>query len=69
MLHAANGPGVSRAQHSAKAIQEITRGVNDELSVTPDGKTLVFTRLSVQAPNEVYKMASGQQEGWTDSAT
>jgi dipeptidyl aminopeptidase/acylaminoacyl peptidase len=26
------------------------------LSFTPDGKTLVFSRLSAQAPNEVYKM-------------
>jgi dipeptidyl aminopeptidase/acylaminoacyl peptidase len=51
----ANAP-VSAAQIRANAIHEITRGVNDELSVTPDGKTLVFTRLSVQAPNEVYKM-------------
>ncbi len=41
---------------SSHAIQEITRGVNDDLSVTPDGKTLVFTRLSAQAPNEIYKM-------------
>ncbi len=52
---AANAP-VSAARIRANAIQEITRGVNDELSVTPDGKTLVFSRLSVQAPNEVYKM-------------
>lgn len=52
---AANAP-VSAARIRANAIQEITRGVNDELSVTPDGKTLVFTRLSVQAPTEVYKM-------------
>ena len=52
---AANAP-VSAAHIRANAIQEITRGVNDELSVTPDGKTLVFSRLSVQAPNEVYKM-------------
>lgn len=37
-------------------VQEITRGVNDELSFTPDGQTLIFTRLSVQAPSEVYKM-------------
>jgi dipeptidyl aminopeptidase/acylaminoacyl peptidase len=37
-------------------VGEITRGVNDELSFTPDGKTLVFTRLSAQAPSEVYKM-------------
>jgi dipeptidyl aminopeptidase/acylaminoacyl peptidase len=52
---AANAP-VSAAGIRANAIKEITRGVNDELSVTADGKTLVFTRLSVQAPNEVYKM-------------
>jgi dipeptidyl aminopeptidase/acylaminoacyl peptidase len=52
---AANAP-VSAARIRSNAIQEITRGVNDELSVTSDGKTLVFTRLSAQAPNEVYKM-------------
>ena len=52
---AANAP-VSAARIRSNAIQEITRGVNDEVSVTPDGKTLVFTRLSTQAPNEVYKM-------------
>jgi dipeptidyl aminopeptidase/acylaminoacyl peptidase len=52
---AANAP-VSAAGIRANAIQEITRGVNDDLSLTPDGKTLVFTRLSVQAPSEVYKM-------------
>jgi dipeptidyl aminopeptidase/acylaminoacyl peptidase len=52
---AAHAP-VSAARIRANAIQEVARGVNDELSVTPDGKTLVFSRLSVQAPNEVYKM-------------
>jgi dipeptidyl aminopeptidase/acylaminoacyl peptidase len=52
---AAHAP-VSAARIRANAIQEITRGVNDELSVTPDGKMLVFSRLSTQAPNEVYKM-------------
>jgi dipeptidyl aminopeptidase/acylaminoacyl peptidase len=54
-IAAANAP-VSTVGIRAHAIQEITRGVNDELSVTADGKALVFTRLSVQAPNEVYKM-------------
>src|SRR5712671_5926784 len=43
-------------------VKEITRGVNDELSVTPDGKTLVFTRLSAQAPNEVYKLEIGSKQ-------
>jgi dipeptidyl aminopeptidase/acylaminoacyl peptidase len=36
-------------------VQEIARGANDELQVSSDGKTLVFTRMSVQAPNEIYK--------------
>ncbi|HXA85742.1 MAG TPA: S9 family peptidase, partial [Candidatus Dormibacteraeota bacterium] len=49
--------GIGSAAHSSSnAIQEITRGVNDDLSVSPDGKTLVFSRLSAQAPNEIYKM-------------
>jgi dipeptidyl aminopeptidase/acylaminoacyl peptidase len=41
---------------------EITRGVDDDLSVTPDGKTLVFTRLSAQAPNEIYKLDIGSKK-------
>ncbi len=44
------------------AIAEITRGMNDDLSVSPDGKTLVFTRLSAQAPNEVYKLDIGSKK-------
>jgi dipeptidyl aminopeptidase/acylaminoacyl peptidase len=52
---AANAP-VSAAGIRSNAIREITRGANDEVSVTADGKALVFTRLSVQAPIEVYKM-------------
>jgi dipeptidyl aminopeptidase/acylaminoacyl peptidase len=35
-------------------IREVIRGANDDLSLSPDGKTLVFTRMSVQAPNEIY---------------
>jgi dipeptidyl aminopeptidase/acylaminoacyl peptidase len=37
-------------------------GLNDDLAVTPDGKTLLFTRMSVAAPNEIYA-ASAQGEG------
>jgi dipeptidyl aminopeptidase/acylaminoacyl peptidase len=29
-------------------------GYNDDLTITLDGKTLVFTRMSVTAPNEIY---------------
>jgi dipeptidyl aminopeptidase/acylaminoacyl peptidase len=54
-LAAATAPP-SAARIRGNAIQEVTRGVNDDLSLTPDGKTLVFSRLSAQAPNEVYKM-------------
>ncbi len=29
-------------------------GYNDDLAITPNGKTLLFTRMSINAPNEVY---------------
>ena len=35
-------------------IRELERHTNDELTVTPNGSTLVFTRMSVRAPSEVY---------------
>jgi len=38
-------------------VRELTRGTNDDLAVTPDGNTLLFTRMSVRAPNEIYKLA------------
>jgi dipeptidyl aminopeptidase/acylaminoacyl peptidase len=47
---------------ASSAVQEITRGSNDDLVITPDGKTLVFTRMSIQAPNEVYKLAIGSKD-------
>ena len=37
-------------------VEEVTRGSNDDLVFAPDGKTLVFTRMSIQAPNEIYKL-------------
>jgi dipeptidyl aminopeptidase/acylaminoacyl peptidase len=40
----------------------LVAGLNDDLAVTPDGKTLLFTRMSVAAPNEIYA-ASAQGEG------
>ncbi|MGZ4875848.1 MAG: prolyl oligopeptidase family serine peptidase, partial [Candidatus Angelobacter sp.] len=49
-----------------KAIEEVVEGTNDEVSVSADGKTLVFTQLSVRAPSEVYKIAL---EGQTSDAT
>lgn len=43
-------------------VRELLRGANDELQVTDDGKTLVFSRMSVQAPNEIFKLAMGNKE-------
>ncbi len=35
-------------------IRAMVAGHNDDLSITPDGKALVFSRMSVIAPNEIY---------------
>lgn len=43
-------------------VEEINRGSNDDLFFSPDGETLVFTRMSIQAPNEIYKLAIGSKE-------
>jgi dipeptidyl aminopeptidase/acylaminoacyl peptidase len=34
-------------------------GYNDDLAVTPDGKTLAFSRISIAAPNEIYASDAG----------
>ena len=43
-------------------VEEVTRGANDDIQVSPDGKTLVFSRMSVQAPNEVYRLTIGEKQ-------
>lgn len=43
-------------------VHQITRGANDELQVSSDGKTLVFSRMSVRFPTEVYKLTLGSKE-------
>jgi dipeptidyl aminopeptidase/acylaminoacyl peptidase len=37
----------------------LVAGYNDDLAVTPDGKTLVFSRMSIAAPNEIYASHAG----------
>ncbi len=52
---------------------ELTRGYNDDLAITRDGKTLLFTRMSLLHPNEIYGQAiqeagverSANGMGWT----
>jgi dipeptidyl aminopeptidase/acylaminoacyl peptidase len=38
--------------------REIVNGVNDDLAFTSDGKFILFTRMSVLAPNEIYRAAT-----------
>jgi dipeptidyl aminopeptidase/acylaminoacyl peptidase len=37
-------------------IDELVRGFNDDLAVSPDAGTLLFTRMSVEHPNEIYAL-------------
>jgi dipeptidyl aminopeptidase/acylaminoacyl peptidase len=37
--------------------QELVAGFNDAPTPTPDGKTMVFDRMSIAAPNEIYSAA------------
>jgi len=37
-------------------IRQLDRHINDDLTLTPNGGTLVFTRMSVRFPNEIYKL-------------
>jgi dipeptidyl aminopeptidase/acylaminoacyl peptidase len=37
---------------------ELAGGYNDDLAATPDGKVLLFTRMSIQAPNEINLIRS-----------
>jgi dipeptidyl aminopeptidase/acylaminoacyl peptidase len=39
------------------AVREMIAGHNDDLVITPDGKTLLFTRMSIRAPSEIYGVA------------
>jgi len=41
---------------SGGAVEELARGHNDDLAVAPDGKTLFFTRTSIQRPNEIFRL-------------
>jgi len=49
------GPGDDiKIRETALAYNEITRGFNDDLAITRDGSRVVFTRMSITAPIEVY---------------
>jgi dipeptidyl aminopeptidase/acylaminoacyl peptidase len=47
---------------TSAARRTLVSSYNDDVSITPDGKTLVFSRVSIRAPNEIYA-ASAAGEG------
>jgi dipeptidyl aminopeptidase/acylaminoacyl peptidase len=49
-------------------IQRITKWHDDDVALTGDGKTLVFTRMSVQAPAEIYAINLDQVKPWRPAA-
>ena len=36
--------------------ERVTRGYDDDLMLSRDGKTLLFTRMSIESPTEIYKI-------------
>ena len=50
-------PGTAIHAQSAKSatVTKLIDGFNDDLAVTHDGKTLLFTRMSIKAPSEIYR--------------
>jgi dipeptidyl aminopeptidase/acylaminoacyl peptidase len=46
-----NGSSKGRMEFAKRTL---VAGQNDDLAVTPDAKRLVFSRMSVSAPNEIY---------------
>jgi dipeptidyl aminopeptidase/acylaminoacyl peptidase len=48
------GPVSSDGKQKSYTRRALVAGFNDDLAVTPDGKTLVFSRMSMAAPNEVF---------------
>ena len=49
----------SSKERPAFSKRVLVAGYNDDLAVTPDGKTLVFSRMSIAAPNEIYASDAG----------
>jgi dipeptidyl aminopeptidase/acylaminoacyl peptidase len=43
-------------------VEKVVGGYNDELSVTPDGNSLVFTHQSLTHPPEVYRCSANGQD-------
>ncbi|MGD0599028.1 MAG: S9 family peptidase [Terriglobales bacterium] len=54
-------------EQKSPLVLSITRGTNDSLVVSPDGKSLIFSRNSLRYPSEVFVLEVGKFErflGW-----
>jgi dipeptidyl aminopeptidase/acylaminoacyl peptidase len=49
---------IFRTSVSNPKVERVMGGFNDEVEVTPDGKSLIFTRTTLTQPNEVYRAAA-----------
>jgi dipeptidyl aminopeptidase/acylaminoacyl peptidase len=48
-------------------IQNVDGGSNDDLTLTRDGRTMLFTRMSLRHPNEIYKLdVPGPDQSWLE---
>jgi len=54
---------IYRARIRAKVAwaTETVSGFNDDISLTPDGKSILLTRMSVMFPNEIFRASSAEQ--------
>ncbi|MFZ1918135.1 MAG: S9 family peptidase [Terriglobales bacterium] len=54
---------IYRARIPAKVAwaNETVSGFNDDINLTPDGKSIVFTRMSIMFPTEIFKASSAEQ--------
>jgi dipeptidyl aminopeptidase/acylaminoacyl peptidase len=46
--------GISPEANSAPSAITLVGGFNDDVALTPDGKKLLFTRMSIKAPTEIF---------------
>ncbi|HET7208754.1 MAG TPA: S9 family peptidase [Terriglobales bacterium] len=51
---------IGKGLEARSNIAELTPGFNDDLAVSPDGTKLLFTRMSIKAPNQIaFSLADG----------
>jgi dipeptidyl aminopeptidase/acylaminoacyl peptidase len=41
-------------------LQGLARGYNDDLTITPDGKQILFTKMSLEAPTAIYRASTAK---------